>query len=94
MDLDRVFEECYQASSVLLEDTAEPTQTLAPGMLAAQNVTRWRYKWARILLHRPILLWYTISKTPFMELPEEKRRFVRLCRDITRDLIQDISRTW
>lgn len=90
--LDKLFEECYRVSSVT-EDKVARRRNFPPGILAAQNVTRWRYKWARILLHRPTLLWCTISKTSCMDLPEDRKTSVQLCRDITRDLIQDISKT-
>lgn len=92
-DLDGLFVGWYRESAVQ-EKLTDRWQAEPPGVSAAQKVTRWRYKWARTLLRRPVLLWHTISNRSFGELSKHKKDSIMLCRVITRELIEDISTTW
>lgn len=91
--LDADFLEFYDLS-VLQDTETETNNYVSPGVSAARKVGRWRYKWARILLHRPTLLWYAISQLPSREIPDDMKASIEICRAATLDLIQDISTTW
>lgn len=49
---------------------------------------------ARILLHRPILLWYAMCRMPFGSLTDDNKEAINLCRDLATDAINDITSTW
>ena len=55
---------------------------------------RWRYLSSRIILHRPVLLWYAMRRVPFSSLSPEKQHAVSICREVTAEVISDIATTW
>jgi hypothetical protein len=65
-----------------------------PGVLCAAATSRWRGLSARILVHRPVLLWYAMRRTGWGSLSVERRHAVNACRDNARALITDIRSTW
>ena len=70
------------------------TSDEGPGTTILKNVMRWRYLLARVILHRPVLLWYAMRKMPFENLSDDKKTAIDLCRDVTANLISDIASTW
>ncbi|KAK9482851.1 putative C6 transcription factor [Lipomyces starkeyi] len=65
-----------------------------PRLTAVKLVMRWRYLSARIILHRPALLWYTMCRIPFHECPDDKKAAIVKCREIAKGTIHDIASTW
>lgn len=91
--LDALYLEWYKHSSVLA-DSPRQLLTESPGITVLKNVMRWRYLSNRVILHRPVLLWYAMRKIPWEKLSLEKQTAVELCRDVCADLIDDIATTW
>lgn len=91
--LDNAFADWLQGSSVQ-NNTPKAQPGEAHGISVIKNVMRWRYLLCRILIHRPTLLWASMRKTPFVELPNDKRHAIEVCREITAELINDITLTW
>jgi hypothetical protein len=48
----------------------------------------------RLSIHRPVLLWYALRRTPFASISAEKQVAVEKCRDSATDLIADITSSW
>ena len=55
---------------------------------------RWRYLSSHIILRRPVLLWYAMRRIPYASLPIEKKSAIESCREVTSELINDISANW
>ena len=92
--LDESFVTWYNSSSVQ-NNTPRPNQAGEPqGVTMSKNVMRWRYLLWRIIIHRPVLLWYAMRRIPFATLPQEKKSAIILCRDLAAELISDIASTW
>ncbi|RVX68156.1 hypothetical protein B0A52_08664 [Exophiala mesophila] len=91
--LDAMYIEWYKHSS-MQEDSPCAKISESPGLTVLRNVTRWRYLSNRIILHRPVLLWYAMRKTSWEKLASEKKSAVVLCRELCADLINDIAATW
>jgi hypothetical protein len=91
--LDNSFVNWFRNSSV--QNTSPlPCSQEPPGLTVAKNVMRWRYLSSRVILHRPILLWYAMRRIQFSALSQKQKTAVQLCRDVTNDLINDIAITW
>ncbi|KAL2433529.1 hypothetical protein ABEF95_004520 [Exophiala dermatitidis] len=90
---DALFLEWYNHSSVQ-NSSAWQDGNEAPGVTVLKNVMRWRYLHLRIILQRPVLLWYAIRKMSPDKLSQEKKAAVELCRELCADLIHDIAATW
>ncbi|KAK5080742.1 hypothetical protein LTR05_008447 [Lithohypha guttulata] len=91
--LDNSFLHWYNTSSA--QNNTPRAQPGEPhGISVVKNIMRWRYVLCRIILHRPVLLWAAMRKTPFAQLLEEKRYAVEICREMTFELINDIATTW
>jgi hypothetical protein len=83
------------ASSSVQDSTPRPNQPGEPqGITMSKNVMRWRYLLWRIIIHRPVLLWYAMRRIPFATLPQEKKSAILLCRELAAELISDIATTW
>lgn len=91
--LDAMYMEWYKHSS-MQEDSPCAKMSESPGLTVLRNVTRWRYLSNRIILHRPVLLWYAMRKTSWEKLTPEKKTAIGLCRELCADLINDIATTW
>jgi hypothetical protein len=92
--LDESFLNWYNNSSVQ-QDTPRANQITEPqGVTMSKNVMRWRYLLWRIIIHRPVLLWYAMRRIPFATLPPDKKAAITLCRDLAAELISDIASTW
>ncbi len=91
---DSAFLDWFESSSVQSSGFRSPWPAETPGVSVLKNVMRWRYLSSRIILHRPVLLWYAMRKMPFNELSNDKKTAIDLCRDVTTDLITDIATTW
>lgn len=92
--LDESFVNWYNSSSVQ-NNTPRPNQAGEPqGVTMSKNVMRWRYLLWRIIIHRPVLLWYAMRRIPFATLPQEKKSAIVLCRELAAELISDIATTW
>jgi hypothetical protein len=92
--LDESFLNWYNASSVQ-HSTPRANQAGEPqGVTMSKNVMRWRYLLWRIIIHRPVLLWYAMRRIPFSTLPPDKKSAITLCRDLAAELITDIAATW
>ncbi|KAL8243662.1 hypothetical protein R6Q59_009920 [Mikania micrantha] len=91
--LDLAYSEWFKASSVHHE-TPKPTATEATGVLVVKSIMRWRYLWCRVVLHRPILLWYAMRQVSFSKISAERQTAIELCRDLSGDLIHDVALTW
>ncbi|KAK5021687.1 hypothetical protein LTS07_010729 [Exophiala sideris] len=92
--LDAAHVEWFKHSSVRMSTQACPPISEPPGITTLKNVMRWRYHTNRILLHRPVLLWYAMRKIAWDKLPNEKRAAIEICRQACADLIHDIATTW
>lgn len=91
--LDALYLEWYKHSSVQ-STSSHPVMNESPGVTVLKNVMRWRYLSSRVILHRPVLLWYAMRKITWESLSPEKRAAVELCREVCTDLINDIATTW
>lgn len=92
--LDESFLAWYNTSSVQ-QNTPRANQMGEPqGITMSKNVMRWRYLLWRIIIHRPVLLWYAMRRIPFSTLPPDKKSAITLCRDLAAELITDIASTW
>ena len=92
--LDSAFVDWFESSSVQSSSSHNQSTAEMPGVTVLKNVMRWRYLSSRVILHRPVLLWYAMRKMPFEQLSDEKKAAVDLCRDVTAELIDDIATTW
>lgn len=92
-NLDSAFVDWFESSSVP-PSTPRSQATEMPGVTLLKNVMRWRYLSSRVILHRPVLLWYAMRKMSFDSLSDDKKAAIDLCRDVTADLITDIATTW
>lgn len=116
--LDNAFVEWYQQSSVqsqqlnnaAMQHYNSPRSTTSsthqhsdgPGITLTKNLMRWRYHLARIILHRPALLWWAMrshrqtgskaTKAPVLD--PSRRAAIELCRTVTSELITDICASW
>lgn len=90
--LDALYLEWYRHSSVQTDSPSQLTES--PGITVLKNVMRWRYLSNRVILHRPVLLWYAMRQIAWGKLSPEKRAAVELCREVCADLINDIAMTW
>ena len=92
--LDESFVTWFNTSSVQ-HNTPRPNQpNESQGITMSKNVMRWRYLLWRIIIHRPVLLWYAMRRIPFATLPQDKKFAIILCRELAADLINDIATTW
>lgn len=91
--LDHAFIEWYRTSSIH-QGSPRGIAGEAPGVSVTKNSMRWRYLTARIVLHRPVLLWYAMRKMNPDHLSDDKRTAIDICRDVTAELIADIVSTW
>lgn len=91
--LDASLVEWFKNSSVQ-HLTPRPQSPEPVGITVTKNVMRWRYLSSRIILHRPVLLWYAMRRMPFENLSQEKQHAVEVCREVTAELINDIASTW
>ncbi|EXJ67559.1 uncharacterized protein A1O5_09572 [Cladophialophora psammophila CBS 110553] len=91
--LDALYLEWYKHSSVQAE-SPRPNLNESPGVTVLKNVMRWRYLSNRIILHRPVLLWYAMRKITWENLSPERQAAIELCRGVCADLISDIASTW
>jgi hypothetical protein len=92
-NLDSAFVDWFESSSVHSSSPRAQTREM-PGVTVLRNVMRWRYLLSRVILHRPVLLWYAMRRMPFDDLADDKKTAVDTCRDVTADLINDIGTTW
>lgn len=91
--LDASYVEWFQNSSV--QNNTPQAQPGEPhGVSVIKNIMRWRYLLCRVLVHRPVLLWWAMRKVPFARLPDEKKYAVSTCREATDELVGDIATTW
>ncbi|KAK9350740.1 fungal-specific transcription factor domain-containing protein [Lipomyces doorenjongii] len=65
-----------------------------PRLTAVKSVLRWRYLTARIILHRPALLWHTMCRMPFEKCSEDMRAAIVTCREVAKETVYDIESTW
>lgn len=93
LQLDAAFIEWFKSSSVQ-NNTPRPQNSEIAGITVHKNIMRWRYLFARVILHRPVLLWYAMRKMPMKKLGQDRRGAIEMCRDVTSDLINDIASTW
>ncbi len=91
--LDALYLEWYRHSSVQV-GSPYPEANESPGLTTLKNVMRWKYLSNRVILHRPVLLWYAMRKITWEKLPEEKKAAIELCREVCAELISDIAYTW
>ena len=91
--LDAQYIEWFRHSSVQ-PSSPDDTATESPGLEVLKNVMRWRYLSNRVILHRPVLLWYAMRKISWEKLPKEKKAAIELCREVCAELIDDIATTW
>lgn len=91
--LDTSFTEWFKTSSAQIK-TPGPHPQEMPGVTVAKNVMRWRYLFSRAILHRPYLLWYAMQRMEFSALTPAKKVAIELCRDVSEEVINDISSTW
>lgn len=91
--LDNSFVDWYKSSSVH-PNTPRSYVVELPGIAVTKAVMRWRYLLSRIILHRPVLLWYAMRRMQFSALSPEKKASIELCRDVAYKLINDIASTW
>jgi len=61
--LNNSFAEWFQTSTVQNKTPREPLGELA-GVMISKNVMRWRFLLWRIMLNRPIFLWYAMRRMP------------------------------
>ena len=92
--LDCALVDWFDSSSVKSSDSHGQISETGSGVTVLENVMRWRYMSLRVILHRPVLLWYAMRKMSFDNLSEDKKTAIDLCRDVTADLIADIASTW
>ncbi|KAJ9610516.1 hypothetical protein H2200_005293 [Cladophialophora chaetospira] len=91
--LDALYLEWYRHSSVQV-GSPYPDGNESPGLTTLKNVMRWKYLSNRVILHRPVLLWYSMRKISWDKLPEEKKAAIELCREVCAELISDIASSW
>lgn len=91
--LDALYIEWYRHSSVQTGSPL-PNSNETPGITVLKNVMRWRYLSNRVILHRPVLLWYAMRKITWERLSDEKKSAIELCREVCAELIHDIAATW
>ena len=91
--LDSAFVDWFEASSVQPGAPRGQTSEM-PGVTVLKNVMRWRYLLSRVIIHRPVLLWYAMRKMSFDNLSDGKKAAIELCRDVTAETITDIATTW
>ena len=91
--LDALYLEWYRHSSVE-PASPHPHANESPGVTTLKNVMRWKYLSNRVILHRPVLLWYAMRKITWERLSEEKQAAIELCREVCAELITDIASTW
>ena len=91
--LDALYLEWYRHSSVQVGSPPADINE-SPGITILKNVMRWKYLSNRVILHRPVLLWYAMRKVTWDKLPEEKKAAIELCREVCAELINDIASTW
>ncbi|KAK9489357.1 fungal-specific transcription factor domain-containing protein [Lipomyces doorenjongii] len=65
-----------------------------PRLTTVKSVVRWRYLTARIILHRPALLWYTMRRIPFEKCSDDMRAAIVTCREVAKEAVYDIASTW
>jgi hypothetical protein len=98
--LDTAFVDWYHASTVQQvnndPEASKASNLEGPGFLIMRNTLRWRYRLARILLHRPSLLWWALRAQKFSSssISSTKRAAIDTCRSVTSELIHDIVSTW
>jgi len=93
--LEALYLEWYRHSSVQLHSPHALPTNESPGVTVLKNVMRWRYLSNRVILHRPVLLWYAMRKQMTWEtLSPEKKGAIERCREVCDDLINDIAATW
>ena len=93
-NLDAAFVDWFESSSVQINGPRHEKDDEMPGVTILKNVMRWRYLSSRATLHRPVLLWYAMRKMSFENLSDDKKIAIELCRDVTADVITDITNTW
>ena len=91
--LDALYLEWFKNSSIY-SNSPRPNLNESPGLTVLKNVMRWRYLSNRVILHRPVLLWYAMRKISWDKLAPEKKTAVELCREVCAELINDIATTW
>ncbi|ETI26026.1 hypothetical protein G647_02803 [Cladophialophora carrionii CBS 160.54] len=91
--LDALYLEWYRHSSIQA-GSPHPHVSESPGITTLKNVMRWKYLSNRVILHRPVLLWYAMRKITWERLSEEKKAAIELCREVCAELIFDIAATW
>lgn len=92
--LDSALVDWFESSSVQVSLSHSQRSDEGPGTTILKNGMRWRYLLARVILHRPVLLWYAMRKMPFENLSDDEQTAIDLCRDVTANLITDIASTW
>lgn len=91
-ELDQAFQDWLRASSARKPDVAETNED--HGVIVARNMMRWRCLNSQFLIHRPLVLWYTMSRRPLASLPSSEQNSVRRCWHLATNLIEDIHETW
>lgn len=93
-ELDTSLREWLQNSSSRRDRVNPDLSGFSPGIVTAMNIMRWRCISARVLVYRPLLLWYAVSRSSMTTISEEKRRAITQCRELAAELISDIEKTW
>lgn len=88
-ELDQALTDWFQSFSA--QDTATPG---SGRLIPHRHVLRWRYCLSRIILHRPMLLWYAMRGLKPRALRPEQKLAIETCREAADELITDIATTW
>lgn len=94
IELDASLREWLQSSSTRKRRVDPGVSGLSRGIVTAMNLMHWRCITARVLVNRPLLLWYAVSRSSMTAISEEKRKAISQCRESAAELISDIEKTW
>lgn len=88
-ELDQALVDWFHTSSV-----QSPTSIGTIRISASKDVLRWRFHLSRVILHRPILLWYALCRKSPGSLTLGQTETIQACRKAADDLIIDIATNW